>query len=42
MPLHFMPASVNQLSTGCNKAPGLAFHFHKGKSGQIDDFWFLA
>jgi cytochrome b pre-mRNA-processing protein 3 len=41
MPLHFMPASVNQLSTGCNTALGLASTFTKANQGKLMIFGFL-
>jgi cytochrome b pre-mRNA-processing protein 3 len=35
MPLLFMPASVNQLSAGCNTALGFASHFTKANQGKL-------
>jgi cytochrome b pre-mRNA-processing protein 3 len=35
MPLQFMPASVNQLATGCNTAVGLAATFTKANQGNL-------
>jgi hypothetical protein len=41
MPLLFMPASVNQLSTGCNTGLGFASTFTKPNQGKLMIFGFL-